>query len=187
MKEILILFRLIYDGKVNKLFYIMIISFLASIIEIISIVVTYPFISGLLNGGSSEVKPIIIMGIQIGERKYVTWLFFATLLVSPFVRYLMQAFIINFGHHTANRLAHRLYFANIGKRISDDIKLNSSDVTAAILTKTQTVTHSAIIPSAVLISNSILILAVSFALFAVSVSATITIFFSLLQGYWNSL
>ena len=34
----------------------------------------------------------------------------------------MQAFIINFGHHTANRLAHRLYFANIGKRISDDTK-----------------------------------------------------------------
>ncbi|MDA9781121.1 ABC transporter ATP-binding protein/permease [Amylibacter sp.] len=111
--------------------------------------------------------------VEYQINKHYAMMMFLCIAMAPLMRYFSQAYIINYGQTLANELSVKLYDKYISADLLTIKSLTTSDLNSAILSKTNMVTHSAIMPAVQLVGNFIAIFAIFLSLIMINWKVTI--------------
>lgn len=140
---------------------------LASIAEIISIGAVLPFLAVLMSPDKVTSNPLFAYVLKIGNLKHprdmllaLTSLFCAASLVSSSIRLLLSWANIRYAFGVGIDLSLEIYRRTLYQPYSVHISRNSSEVIAGITTKVNSIIFSGILPTLLLITSCILMVAI---------------------------
>ena len=178
------------DERRYQLLIIFILSILSLILEIISIGLVVPFLSFILVPEKilEKIELYIVLDINISENlELITVVFAITFIIvsilSSTLRYFLMAKQTNTSFAIGSDLATRIYEVQLNKDYIYHTNLNSSQMVATILTKTQDVVNQVINPIIVLASSTFLLLGILAFLVVLQPFVAITMFVTLLLTY----
>ena len=173
------LWRILNNDKPARTLLLSLVILFAALFDSFFIFMVFFFIDYLFSG--EQLGDLIF---NIGNNEYRiqgNYVYAPFLLISltPLVRYLAQAHIINYGNQLANKLSVALYQRYIYANLESTEKFTTSDLNAAILSKTNMVTHSAIMPLIQIIGNIISVTGICVSLLVIETKTTFIAAFGL--------
>jgi len=164
---------------------------LASLAEIISVSAVLPFLSVLTAPDHLYQQPLVQPIIQYLELESpdqlllpFTILFIAAAIVAGVIRLLLLFCMTRISYATGADLSINIYRRTLYQEYSIHVSRNSSEVINGIITKTGTVISGVVGPALTIVSSSILITAIIFALLVINPEVAMVAFVSFTCLYW---
>ena len=176
------LWALIDKRRQLQFLILLILMISASIAEVFSIGLIYPFLSAL-NSPDKIFKLFYLQNIFIvlNIKKPndivfpLTILFCTTIILSGALRFLLLFFQTKLSHIIGGEISYNVYNKYLNQSYQSLIKKNTSDLITDIISKTNSIVHFTIIPLISLITSSIMLILVISLLFFLNFKLTILI------------
>jgi ATP-binding cassette subfamily B protein len=186
------LWNFLSKRRQKQFWLLLILMFVASLAEIVSLGSVLPFL-GILTAPDQVfqhqlMQPVIqFLGLTDSAQLILplTIVFIVATLLAGVIRLLLLYVMIRLSYATGADLSINIYRRTLYQDYSIHVARNSSEVINGIISKTSTVINAVLTPMLVLISSIILIIGITSALFVINVSVALTASIGFGLVYWG--
>ena len=185
------LWRHLTKRRKKQFFLLLILMHIASIMEVVSIGAIVPFLASLTSPEqiyqNQLAQPLIqILGITNPNQLLLplTVIFVIAILISSIVRLLLLYVSTRLTFATGNDLSVKIYRLTLYQDYLTHTSRNSSEIMNGIITKTNIVIGSVLLPLITLVSSVIIMLGIISIVFIINVQVALITFSIFILVYW---
>jgi len=167
------LFKQLNSNRKLPIIILIIFILIAAGLDSISMIGMFLFMKYFVSQGGAGAIEFVIGQVSISVNESYVIVCFLIVAIAPIMRFFLQSYIIDYGHKLAHNLSKMLYITHMRKNLIDSLSITSSELNAAILNKTNLVTHGAIMPAVQIAANIFIIIGITCGLFIIDLNITL--------------